>query len=334
MNKNCNTVKRCFAAFCVAAVLITGMAAGICGCGSGKENGKLTEIQEEIGRFREGGEFGGDAGRYMTEGRPDAVVLEELSRGLTREEEHVREQICHLLADLGKRVDPLYSKGGELIRDRSVVAMLAGDVLSRQTPARDICLEYLLRNVPAVLLKGFGKQLADNLRLFPDQVLLLVIAKAKLTEAAETVDLLMENPGWAKEAETRVAAAALGNREIEKEFTDRFMAETDPKEKSRLAKLLGYIGTQTALTAVAGEMRTDLVIENPNVSVRSLRIFLVEALRYNYPDKLFLFDNAVSSDADYEVIEKFCEDTFGVRWKSERPPFLWIEGFPSAGPGE
>ncbi|MBU8922133.1 MAG: hypothetical protein KOO63_09985 [Bacteroidales bacterium] len=334
MKTNRTGLKRFFAAFCVAAALITICTAGICGCGSGKESGKLSEIQEEIERFREGGEFGGDAGMYLTEGLPDAVILQELGRALAREEEHVREQICHLLADLGKRVDPLYLKGGDLIRDRSVIAMLAGDVLSRQTSARDICLGYLLRNVPASSLKLFSRQLADNLKLHPDQVLLLVIAKIKTAEATEAIDLLMENPGWAKEVETRIAAASLGNKEIEKEFIDIFQAETDPREKGHLAKLLGYIGTPAVLTAVANEMRTDLVIENPNVSIRSLRIFLVEALRYNYPEKLFLFDNAVSSDADYEVIEKFCEDTFGVRWKSERPPFLWIEGFPSTGPGE
>ncbi|MCP4550268.1 MAG: hypothetical protein GY835_27730 [bacterium] len=327
-------IKRCFTALCVIAAVITVPAVGIIGCGSGKEDGKMTGIREEIGRFREGGEFAGDAGKYVTDGGPDAAVLQELGRALTREEEHVREQTCHLLADLGRRVDPLYALGGDLIRDRSVVALLTGEALSRQTSTRDIAIGYLLRNVPAVALKFRGKQLADNLKLYPDATLLLVIAKAKPAEAVETVALLMENPGWAKEIETRIAAAALGDVEIERELIERFAIETDPRGRGQLARHLGYIGTPAALAAIAGEMRTDLVIENPNVSRRSLRVFLVEALSYNYPELSFLYDNAVSSDADYEVIEKFCVDTFGVQWRNERPPFLWIEGFPSTGPGE
>lgn len=299
------------------------------GCGSGKERDNNMRIQELIESFRDGEEFSGDLSDLIINNRPDKVVLDRCRGALAAEEEPVREQVIHLLAAIGKRVDPLFDKGGDMIRDRSIVTILVDDGLRRQNAARDLTLNLLQYSVPADVLKGFGKQLADNLKRWPDATLLLVIAKAKSIEASETVDSLMEIPGWAKEKETQAAAAALGDREIEKEFIRRFEEASDPREKADAALLLGYIGTKAALSALASGMRSDLVIEMPGVSRRSVRVFIIEALSYNYPEKTFLYDNAVNSDEDYAVIEKFCEETYGVQWKKERPPFLWIEGFPS-----
>ena len=325
-------VRRYFAVILLLAAIVPAAVTGICGCESGKEKKNLNQIQEQIGKFRAGEEFRGDSSIYLVNGRPDVAVLGELRSALRRENEPVREQICHLLADMGKRADPLYAKGGELIRDRSVISILIEEGLSRQTSARDICIEYLQGCVPASSLKEFGKQLADNLKVWPNTRLLLAIAKAKPPEAAETVDSLMKIPGWAQKPATMIAAAALGNKDIEDGFIRRFKEATDPKEKAEAARNLGFIGTPAALEALAGGMRTGLVLEMPGVSMRSVRIFVIEGLRYNFPDSTFLYSNAVRSDKDYEVIEKFCEETFGTRWREERPPFLWIQGFPTGAP--
>lgn len=320
------------AAIIMSAAAAVAAAALGCHYESGKENQTLTQVQEQIIKFRAGEEFSGDAQGYLVNGRPDAAVLAELRSALNREEEPVREQICRLLAGIGKSADPLFAKGGNIIRDRSVIGILAAEGLSRETSARDLCVGYLQDCVPAPVLGEFGKQLSGNLKMFPDTRLLLVIAKAKPPEAAETVDSLIKIPAWAKKPETMIAAAALGDREIEKSFIARFREATVPKEKADAARHLGYIGTPAALAALADGMRTALVIEMEGVSRRSVRIFIIDALRYNYPDKTFLYSNAVNSDADYEVIEKFCEETFGTKWTTERPPFLWIEGFPSEPP--
>jgi hypothetical protein len=94
------------------------------------------------------------------------------------------------------------------------------------------------------------------------------------------------------------------------------------------------VGTSAALKALASEMRTDLVVEMPMVMRRSVRVDIVAALSFAFPDKPFLWDNAVSDDEGYARIEAFCEQTFGVRWAKPRPAFLWIQGFPArvAGP--
>jgi hypothetical protein len=314
-----------------AAIVFSAVAGG-CHYESGKENEKLSQAQEQIMKFRAGEEWSGDAGVYLANGRPDAAVLAELRVALGREEEPVREQICRLLAEIGKSADPLFAKGGSIIRDRSVIGILASEGLSRETSARDLCVGYLQDCVPAPVLKEFGKQLSGNLKMWPDTRLLLVIAKAKPPEASEVVDSLMKIPAWAKKPETMIAAAALGDKEIEKYFIGRFREATVPQEKADAARHLGFIGTPAALAALADGMRTPLVIEMTGVSRRSVRIFVIDALRYNYPDKTFLYSNAVRSDADYEVIEKFCEETFGTKWTTERPPFLWIQGFPSEPP--
>ncbi len=309
--------------------VFSAVAAGSCGCRSGKETDELTKIQELIESFRSGVEFDGDVEPYVTGGKPDMEAVGRFRTALEREDEPVREQVCRLLGALGKRVDPLYEKGGGMIRDRTIVGILVNDGLSRKGPARDICLDLLQYAVPGHVLKDFGRQMADNLKMYPDATLLLVIAKAKAPEAKDAVDSLMKIPGWAGETETRIAAAALGDREIERSFIERFRAAQEPAEKAELAKLLGLIGTESALREVAAAMRSDMIIEMSGVSSRSIRIYFIEALSYNFPEETFLYDNAVNSDEDYAKVEKFCEERFGVKWKKERPPFLWIQGYPT-----
>jgi len=81
-------------------------------------------------------------------------------------------------------------------------------------------------------------------------------------------------------------------------------------------------------------MRTDMKIEMINVMIKSVRLDIVAALGYNFPDKEFLYDNAIMDDSGYERVEKFCEKTFGVTWTKERPEFLTVQGFPSQPPAE
>jgi len=303
-----------------------------CNSDTGKEAGNLPEIKEQIKKFRAGEEFNGDASAYIVKGQPDSDALRQLREALAKEDDAVREQIFRLIAEIGKRVDPLYEKGGDLIRDRSIINILVNDGLSQTGSAMEFCLDQLQYSVPPAILHDYGEALTGRLRQSPDATLLLVIAKAKPAEAREAVDKLMENPGWAKELETRIASAALGNKEIETEFIKTFLETSDPEEKADYARFLGFIGTPGALKALASEMRTDMVLQMTGVSRRSVRIFIIEGLKYNYPDRTFLYDNAVNSDEDYARIEKFCEEEFGVNYTKDRPPFLWIQGFPSEPP--
>ena len=66
--------------------------------------------------------------------------------------------------------------------------------------------------------------------------------------------------------------------------------------------------------------------------LQSVRLDIMAALSYNFPEKAFLYDNAIMNDGDYARVEKFCEETFGIVWKNPRPEFLTIQGFPSEPP--
>jgi hypothetical protein len=67
-------------------------------------------------------------------------------------------------------------------------------------------------------------------------------------------------------------------------------------------------------------MRSPLIFEIPASYMKSVRPDIAAALHFNYPDRDFLL--TIDSDADYERIERFCEQEFKTTWKTKRPPFL------------
>jgi len=312
-------------------------AATMCATGYGcagdnnteKEVGHLLRIDQQIERFRNGEEFDGSIDIYVTNGEPDAKAIERLARALRTGSEPVREQVAGALVALGRQTDPLYDAGGNLIQSAAIVEVLINDGLRKPGPARDYCLEALQWSVPVTILQQHSAAIVNNTRDYPDPTAFLVLAKMKTGAAASLVDSLAAEERWRRQEETMIAKAALGDEKLEAKYVSDFVDATDPKEKASLARKLGFIGTEAALKALGGEMRSDLVIENPMVTLRSVRVDIVAALSYAFPDKSFLWDNAVLDDSGYERIEKFCEEKFGVEWKTGRPPFLWIQGFPS-----
>ncbi len=288
--------------------------------------------REQVDHFRAGQLFNGNVTAYIVAGQPDAGALNVFGDALAQEPETVRIQVANLLIALGRQVDPLSASGGKLIRNPRIIHLLAQNGSSRLGQARDECLEALRRSVPGALLKDDGAALTETLQRFPDNTSLLVVAKAKPEAALPVVKEMAKSPRWAKSDYVQVALAALGDKGAEAKIVQPFLSTQDPEQKAKLAILLGYIGTESALRAVAGEMRTPLVVTMPGVSKRSVRLDVLAALRYNFPDKLFLYENAILDDSGYARVEKFCEETFDTKWQAPRPPFLTIQGFPSEPP--
>jgi hypothetical protein len=295
----------------------------------GKEDQVVRRVGEQIDRFRRGEEFRGGAEAFMVDGQPDPKVLRVLQDALSTEHEPVREQVAKLLVAIGRQSDPLYRSGGRLVRNQQILRILVDRGIFGATPTRDDCLEVLHWSVPADLLREYSETLISNLRQWPDNTILLVVAKAKPPSARAVVAELMRSPRWAENENVRIAKAALGDQSAEKSFVGPFLATQDPKKKQELAKQLGFIGTKSALEILASQMRTNLILEVPMVYRRSVRLDVMAALSYNFPDRTFLYDNAVVDDSGYARVEQFCEETFGTKWQSPRPPFLTIQGFPS-----
>jgi hypothetical protein len=284
----------------------------------------MNELERRVERIRQGERVEGDVEVFLKDGKlsPEAAAI--FASALGKEPEPVRECLVKGLAEVGRLRDPLHQPGVKLLRDAGVIAALVEEGLKRPGTARDAALGALLEGVPPEMLKPHGEALAADLKARPGTTALLVVAKAKAAAARPVVEALEP-----REEEAEIARAALGDSAVEQRFIREFLEARDPERKAALAKTLGHVGTPAALKALASEMRTEMVVEMPMVARRSVRVDIVAALSFAFPDKMFLWDNAVRDDEGYARIEAFCERTFGVQWTKSRPQFLWIEGFPA-----
>ncbi|MFH0724839.1 MAG: hypothetical protein V2B19_00540 [Pseudomonadota bacterium] len=289
----------------------------------------MKQVEEQIDQFRKGQSAPRNVTAFVAAGHPDDVAVKGFTEALRTEDAQVRLQIVKLLVDLGRKTDPLYKQGIELIRNQSVIRALLTEAISQAGMARDAALDAVQTRVPPEMIANFSSNLPDNLRQWPDSTALLIIAKGKIGNALPVVRELEGMPRWSKETSLLIAKAALGDQATENTFVEPFLATTDPVEKERLARLVGFIGTRSALTALASQMRSGLVFLQEGNFKRSVRLKIMEALAYNFPDKIFLHDNAIINDSGYERVEKFCEETFGIQWRTARPPYLAVQGFPT-----
>jgi len=325
--------------FCFAAIFWITLVFTTTGCIAGlydtdKGDKSMDKVVQQIERFHAGETFRGDTTAFIAGGVVDYQAVDFLAEALLKEEEAVSEQIAALLAGIAKNVDPLNSMGGDVVRDARIIEVLIDYGLTNPGIVRDYCLDVLQLKVPPKLLVRHGKALSVNLEQWPDSTAFLLVAKVKPPVAVEIVDKLAETPEWGEEWEVHVAKAGLGNTDVEASFTDAFLASDDPEEKAALAEKLGFIGTETSLKAVASEMRTGLIIEMPEVMNTSVRLSLIEAFNYNFPENPIFFVNTIVDDSGYAMVETFCETNYGIEWTTKRPPFLTIQGFPSDLPME
>jgi hypothetical protein len=281
---------------------------------------------EQIERIRKGEEFNDDVSAFVKDGKIDPNALALFERALRDTEGDPREQLIRAVVETGREGDPLGAEGYPLIRDPSVVALLVKEGLSQDDTARDVVLSALARFVPPELLKPHGKALTADLEKWPSAAALELIAKAKPPEAKRVVDALSKSEDFEESEAAMVARAALGDEEAEGELIHPFVGTLDPKEKMARAALLGQAGSPGALKALASEMRSPLVYEMTRTFRKSVRVPIAEALAYNFPDQVFLYEGSINSDEDYARIEEFCEKKFGVKWTRPRPPFLRVQG--------
>ena len=312
--------------------LLAGAGASLLAAAQKSRSGRrptMSVAQSYIDFFRRGQDFRPPASAFFATGALAEQELEPLAAALRTESDRIREQIVFLLADVGRRADPLFAEGGQIIRHPRVISILVADGLARPDSGRDAALDTLQKLVPASHLQPHKAALVEDLKKYPDTTALLLIAKAKPPEAAPVVRQLLGSPRWSREQATAVAAAALGDQSFEKDFTEPFVPTQDPREKARLARALGWIGTHSALTALASQMRTDLIYEVPRAFRRTLRLDIMAALSYNFPDQPVLYELNLTDDTGYDRIEQFCVQRFGVTWDRPRPPYMKIIGFPS-----
>jgi len=155
------------------------------------------------------------------------------------------------------------------------------------------------------------------------------VAKTKPQKARPAVERLAASPEWKEVEAAKIARAALGAKDIEDEFLAAADSAKDGQTLAYALGSLGLIGTPRSLKAIAERLRTGLTILMPGRLERSVRLNVLEALLYNFPDQPMLYPNNINQDEDYAAAERFCIRTFGVTYSNPRPPFLTYRGFPT-----
>src|SRR5579871_1765119 len=89
----------------------------------------MSPAEAAIERFRKGERYQPPPKDFLASGHIVEEALEPFGPALRSEPSPVREEIVRLLADLGKRADPLYPKGGQLIRDPYIISVLVNEGL-------------------------------------------------------------------------------------------------------------------------------------------------------------------------------------------------------------
>jgi hypothetical protein len=291
--------------------------------------------QNYIDGFTRGEDFTAPAKDVFVDGRPDPKALEILGDALNNSGPNVRENIVHLLVDMALRTDPLTPQGAEVLRHKQILELLSNAGLSKTDLGREAAMEALRKLATQPDLAQFEREYTNALGEEPTGEAFLLIAKAKTNRAMEMIERLIKLPKWRDMEEAKIAHAALGSTDDEDKFlTIAAAAEIQGGQSFvRAIGTLGLIGTQRTLRVVGGYLRTPQTIQFPvhvpgAIGVRAIRLNVLEALLYNFPDHPELYPNNINRDDDYRSAEQFCTERLGVTYSQPPPPFLTYGNVP------
>lgn len=297
-------------------------------CDTTKGISMPTNAQDYIDAFRRGEDFTPPPTGVIVGGQPNGAALQLLGQELAVADPSVREKIVALLVDMGLRTDPLTPKGAEVLRHPQIIALLAGAGLAKPDLGREAAMDALRKLATQPDLARFEDAFVKALGDAPTEEAFLLVAKAKPQKAKLLVDRLAKSPEWKEVEAAKIARAALGAKDVEDEFLAAAEAATDGNALARALGPLALMGTPRSLKAIAERLRTPLTIHIPGAFEKSVRLNVLEALLYNFPDQPVLYPNNINTEADYTAVERFCTQTLGVTYKIPPPPFLTYRGYP------
>lgn len=285
-----------------------------------------------IAAFKRGEDFSPPAKGVYVSGQPDPAAIEILSKELAIADPNVRENIVLLLVEMGRSTDPLTRQGADVLRHPEIIEALAGPGLAKADLGREAAMDALRKLVTVRDLAPFDAAFTNALAMEPTEEAFLLVAKAKSAKAKELIERLIKLPRWEDMESALIARAALGNEEAEQKFLD---AAAKAETGETLAVAIGplaLMGTQRSLRFIGEKLRSPLTIDipghMPGRSVQSVRINVLDALLYNFPDQPELYPNNINRDDDYRAAERFCTERLGVVYKDAPPPFLKYGNIP------
>jgi hypothetical protein len=290
------------------------------------------QAHDYIAAFRRGEDFRSPSRGIISGGKPDSLAVWILGHEMSTADPSVREKIVALLVDVGVSADPLQPEGAEVLRNLQIIEILAGAGLVKPDLGREAAMDALRKLVTQPDLARYGDSFNMAIEHAPSEEAFLLIAKAKPARARMIVDQLAISPDWNDVEEAKIARAALGATDIENEFlarADSAEAARDGRAFSEALVPLALMGTSRSLKAIAERLRTPLIFEVPGAYKKSVRLNVLEALLYNFPDQPVLYPNNIITEADYTAAELFCIRTLGVTYTTPPPPFMTYYGYPT-----
>lgn len=286
------------------------------------------KAQEYVAAFRRGERFAPPAAGLFSNSQPDAVALQTLAKALVEEPGPVRAEVVALLVDMSEQTDPLTPKGAEVVRNPQIIALLVNEGLAKPDAGREAAMDALRKLATYDVLSKSADAFSKALETNPTDDAFLLVAKAKPKNAKAAVEKLAQNDRWKENENLKIARAALGAQSLENEFLAAAESANDGPSLARALGPLALIGTPKCLRAVAERLRTPLTIDKKGAYIKAVRLNVLDALLYNFPDQPELYPNNIHSEEDYAAAEQFCTRTFGVMYTTPPPPFLTYRGYP------
>lgn len=296
------------------------------------QNDPSQNANDYIAAFKRGEDFRSPSRGIIIDGKPDSMAVWILGRELAFGTSSVRENIVALLVDIGVSSDTLQPRGAEVLRNLQIIEILAGAGLVKPDLGREASMDALRKLVTQPDLARYTDSFIKAIENAPSTEAFLLIAKSKPARARTLVDQLATSPEWKDVEEVKIAHAALGAKDIEDEFLAKADAAEEAKDGNAFSEALvplALIGTQRSLKAIAVRLRTPLIFEVPGAYEKSVRLNVLEALLYNFPDQPVLYPNNIITEDDFTAAEVFCIRTLGVTYTTPPPPFMTYFGYPT-----
>lgn len=292
-----------------------------------EKNEMSTAAQNYIAAFRRDEDFQRPITGLIINQKIDKRGIETLGRELAIGTPQVREEIVNLLLETDLQANTERHRHG-VLHDQGILKLLSTSGLAKNDLGLNAAASVLRNYSEQKTLTPYGKHYTKTLEYSTNSELLLLIAKAKPSEARTVVEHLSVSPAWQDEESVKIASAALGNTALEDKYIQAAKQASDGESLALALHSLGLIGTQRSLKTVASYLRTALKITREGSFERTVRMDALEALAYNFPDQPFLYPNNINSSEDYAVAERFCTTKFGAVFDGAIPDFPSDRIFP------
>lgn len=281
--------------------------------------------------FEQGADFSPPSEGLIRNEKIAEEALSVLKKHLAEGEIGMRENIVSLIIDTALQIS-LSKNGTEYIDDVDVLNILVFEGTQINDSVKENVLDAVRKLTKKEDLLPYHQRFIHLLQENASGEMLLLIAKAKVSNAKNTVAEIAARSEWQNNEPAEIAQAALGEDNITNEYINKAQIAHDKQQIEEFIEYIGVlslIGTYDALAAMSEYMRTPLIIDKVGAYKKSVRLNIMDALRYHFPNQSILYPNNVNDMQDYIAVEHFCTEKFSTYYSQPQPPFMTYFGYPT-----